>query len=366
MTVVDSHKGPVRWHVEIKGRAAHSSMAPLGVNAIAVAGKLLRELSRHRARVEAAPAGSALRSALRHAAGDAHRRRHGDQHRAGRRAASTSTCAPFPASTSPPSTGASAPSPPTSACPRCAGGARGGASTSPSPIRCRRSRPAPHSEVVALALISPGRTRRTPSPTPPRPGCFRRPARPSVVIGPGDIAQAHTADEWIAAKQIDKCMHFWRGSATGPSTEQRDVVKSSITSSSSRSRATAGNFRRAADFISRIGLSRKEIGRQLHVAGTHSRPRSRLALLGSVATARADTNESDDQMAFNNACRTCHSIKEGDNRLGPSLHGVVGRKAGSLEGFAFSSAMKSAGIVWDERHSTSSSPIPSRSCTATT
>ena len=38
---------------------------------------------RHRARVEAAPAGSALRSALRHVAGDAHRRRHGDQHRAG-------------------------------------------------------------------------------------------------------------------------------------------------------------------------------------------------------------------------------------------------------------------------------------------
>src|SRR3990170_5587341 len=46
MSVVDSHKGPVRWHVDIKGRAAHSSMAPLGVNAIAVAGKLLQELSR--------------------------------------------------------------------------------------------------------------------------------------------------------------------------------------------------------------------------------------------------------------------------------------------------------------------------------
>ena len=52
MTVVDCHKGPVRWHVEIKGRAAHSSMAPLGVNAIAVAGRLLGELSRHRAGAE--------------------------------------------------------------------------------------------------------------------------------------------------------------------------------------------------------------------------------------------------------------------------------------------------------------------------
>ena len=73
-----------------------------------------------------------------------------------------------------------------------------------------------------------------------------------------------------------------------------------------------------------------------------------MALLGVVGAARADT-AGDNQMAYNNACRTCHSFKEGDNRLGPSLHGIVGRKSGTLEGFAFSSAMKSAGIVWDEQ-----------------
>jgi cytochrome c len=54
------------------------------------------------------------------------------------------------------------------------------------------------------------------------------------------------------------------------------------------------------------------------------------------------------QQAFNNACRTCHMVKEGDNRLGPNLYKVVGRKAGSLPDYAFSSAMKEAGIVWDE------------------
>ena len=74
-----------------------------------------------------------------------------------------------------------------------------------------------------------------------------------------------------------------------------------------------------------------------------------LAVMGCVATARADTNE-DNQMAFNNACRTCHAIKEGDHRLGPSLHGVIGRKAGSIEGYQFSSAMKGAGLVWDEQN----------------
>jgi cytochrome c len=54
------------------------------------------------------------------------------------------------------------------------------------------------------------------------------------------------------------------------------------------------------------------------------------------------------QQAFNNACRTCHMVKEGDNRLGPNLHKVVGRKAGSLPDYRFSSAMKEAGFVWDE------------------
>ena len=76
---------------------------------------------------------------------------------------------------------------------------------------------------------------------------------------------------------------------------------------------------------------------------------STLALLASFAPAFAAQEESDDgQVAYNNACRTCHSFKEGDNRLGPTLHGIVGRKAGSIDGFAFSSAMKSSGITWDE------------------
>jgi cytochrome c len=56
----------------------------------------------------------------------------------------------------------------------------------------------------------------------------------------------------------------------------------------------------------------------------------------------------DGQTLFNNACRTCHSMKPGDNRLGPTLSGVIGRKAGSVEGFAYSDSMKSSGLVWDE------------------
>ena len=41
-----------------------------------------------------------------------------------------------------------------------------------------------------------------------------------------------------------------------------------------------------------------------------------------------------EQQVFNNACRTCHTIKEGDNRLGPNLYKIIGRKAGSLPDYS--------------------------------
>jgi cytochrome c len=48
-------------------------------------------------------------------------------------------------------------------------------------------------------------------------------------------------------------------------------------------------------------------------------------------------------------CAPCHSIGPGaTNKVGPNLNGVIGRKAGTEEGFAYSDAMKNAGWVWDE------------------
>ena len=72
-----------------------------------------------------------------------------------------------------------------------------------------------------------------------------------------------------------------------------------------------------------------------------------LALLSGAALAQDKVSPDDARLAFNNHCRQCHVTKEGDNRLGPSLYGVVGRKAGSAPKFAYSSAMKNADIVWD-------------------
>jgi cytochrome c len=54
------------------------------------------------------------------------------------------------------------------------------------------------------------------------------------------------------------------------------------------------------------------------------------------------------QLLFNNACRTCHTTRQSDNRLGPHLYKIIGRKAGSLPNYGYSSAMKSADFIWDE------------------
>lgn len=75
-----------------------------------------------------------------------------------------------------------------------------------------------------------------------------------------------------------------------------------------------------------------------------------LTLLLSASSLRAQQPAGDEagQQAFNNSCRTCHSVKEGDNRLGPNLNKIVGRKAGSLPNYNYSQSMKEAGFVWDQ------------------
>lgn len=50
------------------------------------------------------------------------------------------------------------------------------------------------------------------------------------------------------------------------------------------------------------------------------------------------------------ACAACHGSNGQGGSLGPKLMGVVGRKAGALDTFRYSNAMKRSNIVWDEPH----------------
>lgn len=45
-------------------------------------------------------------------------------------------------------------------------------------------------------------------------------------------------------------------------------------------------------------------------------------------------------------CQTCHRLEEGKNFTGPTLYGIIGRKAGTIPGYAYSKANQESGKVW--------------------
>ena len=53
------------------------------------------------------------------------------------------------------------------------------------------------------------------------------------------------------------------------------------------------------------------------------------------------------EKVFKANCAICHTTEAGKNKIGPSLFGLIGRHTGSIEGFKYSAANKSANIVWE-------------------
>ncbi len=47
-------------------------------------------------------------------------------------------------------------------------------------------------------------------------------------------------------------------------------------------------------------------------------------------------------------CKACHALEAGKKKMGPSLAGLYGATAGTVEGFSYSPAMKNSGVVWDD------------------
>jgi cytochrome c len=73
-----------------------------------------------------------------------------------------------------------------------------------------------------------------------------------------------------------------------------------------------------------------------------------MAAVAIPSQARADGDAAAGEHVFAR-CVVCHSTKAGENKVGPSLAGVFGRKSGSEPGYNYSPAVKSAGVTWDEQ-----------------
>lgn len=74
-----------------------------------------------------------------------------------------------------------------------------------------------------------------------------------------------------------------------------------------------------------------------------------LLLLSSLVASRAiaaDAVHGADR--FKVMCATCHAIDPAQKKMGPHLKDIVGRKAASVEGFAYSPALKASGWIWDQ------------------
>lgn len=70
-------------------------------------------------------------------------------------------------------------------------------------------------------------------------------------------------------------------------------------------------------------------------------------LVAMSGVALADGDAEAGKKVFNK-CKVCHTVEAGQNKIGPSLAGVVGRVAGAVEDFKYSDAMKNSGVTWDE------------------
>ena len=74
-----------------------------------------------------------------------------------------------------------------------------------------------------------------------------------------------------------------------------------------------------------------------------------LALVVGQNTAAVAQEAGEGERLFRQRCATCHALQASQNKAGPHLDGIIGRKAGSIEGARFSGALQDSQIVWDEQ-----------------
>lgn len=76
-----------------------------------------------------------------------------------------------------------------------------------------------------------------------------------------------------------------------------------------------------------------------------------LALLATAALANGEVRAENvpARPAAFAPCAACHTVQAGQKSFGPNLHGIIGRKAASLPGYAYSNALKAANMTWNRQ-----------------
>jgi cytochrome c len=73
------------------------------------------------------------------------------------------------------------------------------------------------------------------------------------------------------------------------------------------------------------------------------------AVLLAAAAGAAAAQDVEKGAASFKKCRLCHAVGESaQNKIGPALNGLDGRRAGTVADFVYSDAQKNSGIVWGE------------------
>lgn len=74
-----------------------------------------------------------------------------------------------------------------------------------------------------------------------------------------------------------------------------------------------------------------------------------VALMVAATGAPAHAQDVENGADVFKKCRACHQVGESaKNAVGPVLNGLIGRKAGTVDGFNYSDANKNSGFIWDE------------------
>ena len=74
-----------------------------------------------------------------------------------------------------------------------------------------------------------------------------------------------------------------------------------------------------------------------------------IGLIAAIVAAPTQAADSEAGAKVFKKCKACHTLDEGGkNKIGPNLFGIIGKQAGSTEGFNYSKAFKKADFTWDE------------------